>query len=258
MRQSFVTASLVLALVGLGSDVRADVCNLTTRGSTCSAVSYGGAVFTNSYTSGTYYIDAFLQIKNNTTEQGYNTGGDADTSTPRRDYQLNQTGTTQNLLLSEVPIVTIGGTEYREFLLRIDEPGSDPMLSLDQLQIFLSPNANLTNYTSGTLSGLPAIYDLDSGGDNYIKLNYSLSPYGIAVAYIPNSLFTQSTSAGTQYVYLYSQFGSHNVSGGGMEEWWVRTDSSGRLVQIVPEPASLFLFGAALLVTATRLRRRFR
>ena len=258
MRQLFVIASLVLVLAAWGSDASADVCNLTTQGSTCSNVSYGGAVFTNAYETGTYYIDAFLQIKNSGVEQGYNTSGDSNTSTGKKDYQFNQAGTTQNLQLSEVPIVTIGGTEYREFLLRIDEPGSDPMLSLDQLQIFLSPTGSLTDYntTTRTLSGLSAIYDLDSGGDNWIKLNYSLSPYGIAVAYIPNSLFTQAS--GTQYVYLYSQFGSNMVSGAGMEEWWVRTDSSGRAVMIVPEPASLFLFGTALIAAATRLRRRFR
>jgi PEP-CTERM motif-containing protein len=259
MRQLFGIALLVLSLAGWGSDASADVCNLTTRYSTCGGVSYGDAIFTNTYATGTYYIDAFLQIKNSGTEEGYNTGGDSDTSSRgRKDYQFDQMGTTQNLLLSEIPTVTIDGTEYREFLLRIDEGGSDPMLSLDQLQIFLSPTANLTNYntTSRTLSGLTAIYDLDSGGNNYIKLNYSLSPYGIAVAYIPNSLFTQSS--GTQYVYLYSQFGSNNLAGAGMEEWWVRTDSSGRSVQIVPEPTTLFLFGTALIATAARLRRRFR
>ena len=55
------------------------------------------------------------------------------------------------------------------------------------------------NTVNKKLNGLTAIYDLDAGGDNWIKLDYSLnsgSGSGDMVAYIPNSLFT---GAGSQY-----------------------------------------------------------
>ncbi len=129
----------------------AGVCDLTTKGSTCTDVSFGGALYTNQVTSATrtFYIDPFLQLKStgvSPIERGYNTGGT---------YQsgLQQAGETSNLLLTDVPITTIGGVQYREFLLAINEPNGNPQLSLDQLQIFLSPTQNVTGYSYNSLTG---------------------------------------------------------------------------------------------------------
>ena len=82
-------------------------------------------------------------------------------------------------------------------------------MSLDELRIYLSPTGMLDSYNAVNkkLNNLAAIYDLDGGGDNWIKLDYGLnsgSGEGDMVAYIPNSLFT---GAGSQYLYLYSRFG---------------------------------------------------
>jgi hypothetical protein len=244
----------------------AGVCDLTVAGSTCSSVNFGGAIYTNALPPGTFYIDPFLQIKSSSaTERGYNTGADYTAGGPR-DYQYQQAGETSNLLLSDVPVVTIGGVQYREFLLAINEPGWNPLLSLDQLQVFLSPNANLMNYdtSTGKLANLTAVYDLDAGGtDNYVNLNYSVTASRgpvTALVYIPNSLFTQPTSP--QYVYLYSQFGAvaGASAGGGLEEWWVKTGSSGVRVTIAntPEPGSLVLLGSGVALVAARLRKRRR
>ena len=99
----------------------------------------GGALYSNNnmVPGGTFYIDPFLQMRTtsgNTTEQGYNTSGA---------YQFNeQRGDTSDLKLGAVPLTTIGGIEYREFLLAINEGGGDPQISLDQLKIFLSPTAS--------------------------------------------------------------------------------------------------------------------
>ena len=237
----------------------AGVCDLTTTGSTCSPVSFGGgAIYTTAIPSGTFYIDPFLQITKAGSypiEKGYNTGGA---------YQYQQTGDTTNLSLSDVPLVTIDGVQYREFLLSINEPGGSPQLSLDQLQIFLSPNANLVNYdaATGKLAGLTAVYDMDAGGtDNWVNLNYSVSALKgpvTAIVYVPNSLFTQSSDP--QYVYLYSQFGGAigGAAGGGLEEWWVKTNSSGIKVTMTPEPGSLILLGSGVAALAARYRKRRR
>jgi hypothetical protein len=232
-------AAAFLGIVVCSAPARADVCDLSVTKTTCDPLTFGGAYYTNVLPSGTFSVDPFLQLKGAGTETGYNTSG---------------------LLLSDVPVVTIGTVEYREFLLYIDEPGKDPMISLDQLQIFLSPSATSGTYnaTTGTLGGLTAIYDLDSGGNDWIKLNYQLaksSGPGAMIVYIPNYLFTQS---GGQYVYLYSQLGSNLASGGGMEEWWVRSTSASRTLTRVPEPGLLLLFGTASLVAGRRLRKRFR
>ena len=157
-------------------------------------------------------------------KQGYNTSD--------RPFQFDQKepiNYTHDLLLSAVPVKTINGVEYRQFFLDINETKSDKnrLLSLDELRIYLSPTGMLDSYNTvdKKLNGLTAIYDLDSGGDNWIKLDYGLnsgSGEGDMVAYIPNSLFT---GAGSQYLYLYSRFGDHisaNAdSDAGFEEWWV-------------------------------------
>ena len=259
---------VVGALLGLGftQEATAGPCDLTVAGSTCS-VAFGStsALYTNVLPTGTFEVDPFLQVKTaggSSTEQGYNTTGDSNTSKAGQQFQFDQTGSTDALQLSAVPTVAINGVQYREFLLAVDEPGSNPLISLDQLQIFLASSSNLTGYntTTRTLGGLTAIYDLDSGSDSWIKLNYSLggtSGGGTMIAYIPNSLFTQSSSA--QYVYLYSQFGVHNAAGGGLEEWWVRTSSTSALQSTraaTPEPGTLVLLGSALSMVGVHLRRR--
>jgi hypothetical protein len=231
----------VAAFLGImlcSTPARADVCDLSVSKTTCDPLSFGGAYYTSVLPSGTFSVDPFLQLKAVGTESGYNTSG---------------------LLLSDVPLVTIGTVEYREFLLYIDEPGNDPMISLDQLQVFLSPSATINTYnaTTKTLGGLTAIYDLDSAGDDWIKLSYKLSKTsgpGAMIVYIPNYLFTQS---GGQYVYLYSQLGSNLPSGGGMEEWWVRSTTGSQTITRVPEPGLLLLFGTASVWAGRRLRKRF-
>jgi len=266
-------------MMASATTAQAAVCDLTVDGSSC--VNFAGAIYSNALPkpTGTGFIDPFLRLQRTGTESGYNTGVDYKPATGGDQFQFDQKnpsfngdplytdkflGYTRDLALVEVPIVKIGATDYREFWLDINEPnGAKADLSLDKLQIFLSPTNGLGvegvsdyNTVTGKLAGLTAIYDLDAGSNNWIHLNYDLghgSGSGDMVVYIPNSLFT-----GGSYVYLYSQFGSNFGSADGFEEWWVRKSSTPNNIVPVPEPASLLLLGAGFGAMGWRLRNRFR
>lgn len=131
--------------------------------------------------------------------------------------------------------MNVNGTNYRVFLLDINQKSSAPLVSLDQLQIFLGNSGNLTSYnpTTRQLAGLNSIFDLKATGDNWVELNARLS-HGSGSSdmylYVPDSLFVGTS--GDPYVYLFSRFGDHFGTNGGYEEWAVNRVSG-------PAPSSL-------------------
>ncbi len=227
-----IAAMLVFAL----SSAKADfIVDLTSPGGSSGFAQ--GALFqwTPAQPTGTGFIQSFVRIESNSAiEQGYNTDF--------RPVQFNEkidATFTHSIVLSQVPTINIGGVGYRQFLLDINQTGSSPLLSLDQLQIFLGSTGNLTGYdlATRTLPGATLIYDLDVGpqGPTFIKLDFSLnsgSGSGDMLANIPDALFTGPN----QFVYLFSRFGDNFPNNDGFEEWAVTQQAI-----VVPEPSSIVL-----------------
>lgn len=230
------------SVVGLAGTTAAD---LSAGGS---ATVNGAILSTNDQQpTGSGVIHSFVRISdaNDDCVQGYNTDARP------LEFDENTSPTfTRDLLLSAVPIVTIGGVAYREFLLDINQTGSDPLLSLNDVEIYVHSTASITGYNSGALAALTPVWDLDSAGNVNVTLNYLLnsgSGSGDLFLYVPNALFT----GGTQ-VTLFSSFGIPNNNNDGFEEWAVRLPSGGQ----ASEPGILALFGIALLAFGFTRRRR--
>lgn len=248
------SSALVLVLsAGVLSTQNAQATNLDcTNG--CTKVSSFSAVWSTEEVTpaGTGNLESFVQIQANGTEQGYNTTVNNVFDNKSSDVFNHE------LLLSAVPIKTILGVDYREFLLDIGEAenDSDRYLSLDGLQLYLSdtPNKSTTNVASlGTL-----VYDLDAASNNSVLLDASFIGSGNGrsdlFVYIPNSFFTAaaaSVNLADPYVYLWSQFGLLGVVGdrdcsadygssGTFEEWAVQKVDGAS----VPEPMTMALVAA--------------
>jgi hypothetical protein len=165
-------------------------------------------------------------------EQGYNTDG--------RPLQFNENPLpqyTRSQLLDTVPVVNVGGVNYREFQLAVHQSILSPLLSLDELRLFAASTPNLTGYdaASGRLAGRSALYDLDAGGDSWVRLNGNLTLLSGSQAMfllVPDANFA-GTPAGS-YVYLYSKFGVNNAANGLAEAWSVNSNG-----QSVPPPPAM-------------------
>lgn len=201
--------------------VPATLLDLTTAGATGTI---GDAVFqqTDQQPTGSGVMNSFLRVqaKNHlTVEHGYNTDA------RKLDLDQKAGAHTRSLTLGEVPQVEINGVRYREFLLDINQTGTSPKLSLDELRLYVGAAADVQGYNASTrqLAGLDPIYDLDAGGDHYILLDYRLasgSGSGDMFFYVPESAFAGVSS--TSYVNLYCKFGVHAGANSGFEEWGVR------------------------------------
>ena len=229
----------------------------------CLNQSLGGALFTtvDQQSTGTGVISSFVRISaaNQEIVDGHNTSG-----RPLLNDENSSPTFTHDLQLSQVPTVTIGGTAYYEFLLDINQTNEDPGLTLDSLQICLDSSGGLVQ--ANTCPSGPPEYNLDASGDNAVALNYNLnsgSGSGDLKVYIPVSALGVDL---TQYVYLYSLFGSNSTgftktgfAGGfgnndGFEEWAVRDVTTPP--PTIPEPATILLFGTGLTALARVARKR--
>ncbi|AOO81288.1 hypothetical protein BHK69_13185 [Bosea vaviloviae] len=168
----------------------------------------------------------------NGTEEGFNTdqGGNV---------LDNKSSFTDSLSFGGIATVTIGGIEYIEFRLDLNESdnGGNPQISLNDFKIYISgAPATLSDFNNTTdsfgagftqvfdLAGTQALNDTNSGSgtDDYRVL-------------IPLSSFEAAGATAASYVTLYSNLGGAgvNASNGGFEEWRVLASTA----SVEPVPA---------------------
>lgn len=246
-------ALLVFSLFALPA--YSDMIDMTTTGD---FKSINGAWFEqiNPQSTGTGYIDPFLRIQSDTTEQGYNT----DAKNPPFDTKA---GTwTHAITLAEFLPVTYKGTEYIKFMLDLNEvsSGDNSLISLDQVKIYVNGSDGALNTTNLSALGTP-VYDLDSNTDNWVKMTAALndgSGSGDYYMYIPVSVFGQQ-GLDSRYLYLFTRFGDQGTktngldSSDGFEEW-----AAIRGTPPVPEPTfyGLLSVGITGLLFFSRKRRQ--
>jgi hypothetical protein len=242
------------ALCGAAGLASADIIDLTSG--VGSSGSVNGALFQfGNDNGGTGLINPFVRLQANGTEEGYNTSA---SGVP---FDEKPGSWTHDVMLNQIPIITIEGVDYFEFLLDINESsgGGNQFLSLDAIQIYTSAigSQNTTNVASlGVLR-----YNLDAGTDSHIRLNAnntSGSGQADMTAYIPISIF--AGAGATDFVYFYSFFGGLGTisgqrwtSSGGFEEWAVEINENSRFI---PTPGTLALLGLGLIIARSNRRRR--
>ena len=219
--------------------------------------SFAGALWTTTdlQATGSGVIDPFVRLSANTDiVSGMNTSGvltQDENPSPTFTHDLNA---------SAVPVVTINGSTYYEFLLDINQTGADPLLSLSSLSLCVSDTGSRSITDTATICTLAdpvgpvgpsqLVYNLDAGTNNTVELNYlfnSGSGSGDLFVYIPTSSLVNSPG---DFIYLFSSFGGTgttadpNNDNDGFEEWAVRTTST---PTTIPDGgATLTLLGLAL------------
>ena len=215
-------------------------CDLTTTSSSCQI---GDAWYQqmDQQPTGSDQI-SFVRIGGTKPEkEGYNTS-----FRPVQFDEITDLTHTHDLLVADVPIVQFQNTSYYQFGLDINQTGAHPLLSLDQVKVYGTNSTMNTNYPSGLGT---QVYSLDTGGDNWVKLDYSLnsgSGSGDMYMLIPTTLL-----AGFTNVVLYSQFGTNFRNNDGYEEWFTTQAQAP-----IPEPGTGALLLTGLLGMFGVMRRR--
>lgn len=199
-----------------GSSQTADLGNAT--------VEYIGSSASNQ-SSGTGIFDPFVRLQGSPTEAGYNTDGTVEFATKTGKW-------TKAILASAIPVVDcegdLAGTDCWELFVDINESNTAKYVSLNEVEVWLTQDSELSGYPANFLTDATKVYDF-SGAILIHDVNQG-SGRGDLRYLIP----VQEFASGDFFV-LYSQWGTGGgTSGdtapdgktwgseGGFEEWKVR------------------------------------
>ncbi|HYJ33139.1 MAG TPA: PEP-CTERM sorting domain-containing protein [Candidatus Binatia bacterium] len=235
--------------------------DLTTQDAT--ATSADGTIWTQLSTdpTGTGVYNPFLRLHNSPTEEGLNTDGNANAT-----YDDVGGIWTHSVTLGQLAVINVGGVNYYQFSVDINEVATDgkQYLSLDQLKIYtLAGSGSLTSTTDVVSAGGVLRYNLDGTTDQTVYLNYNLntgSGGDDAQVLIPTSYFAGASS--TDQIYFYTQMGATTgmeadlTSDDGFEEWSAALGTAPPPPSL-PEPSTVMILGTGLLgLAATRMRKK--
>lgn len=173
--------------------------------------------------SGTGTFSPFVRLQGSTSEAGYNTDGTLEFDTKAGTW-------TSTILVSEIPIRTEDGCiDCWELWVDINESNSTSTVSLNEMEIWFTTNANLTGYdVPWTIAQAQKQYDFSgeilindvNQGSGRGDLRYMVPQTGIT---IPTNCNYGNTAC-TTYFLLYSEWGTTTgfESDGGFEEWKVK------------------------------------
>jgi len=140
---------------------------------------------------GTGFIDSFLRVQRDGTEQGYN----SDFFPSNNAFQFQEVGGqwTRPVQLQYVPIVNVGGVLYREFLLDLNQlnggstPKGSPLISLDAVRIWFGNQPTFVEKKNGqttttvSYTGSAAPNGLDASG--FFQTDTKGTPANMTLAY---------------------------------------------------------------------------
>src|SRR5438270_8490949 len=210
IKRNFTAALVAAGMFAIAGIAQATVVNLINNDQGSFTNQYGTTIiqFTQPQPTGTGYIDPFLRVQANGTEQGYNTSG----GTP---FDDKSGPWTHNIQFSDLQstAVTVNGTLYFKIMVDLNEPnGAKSTISLENLQFYTSATGSATTTNISSLGTLR--YSLDTtGGDNQVLFDAARnngSGSGDAFFYIPASAFAGTNA--NDFVYMYVNFGAADTT----------------------------------------------
>lgn len=191
-------------------------------------VQYIGDLNTTYGSAGSGVFNPFVRLQGNNKktadQKGYNTDG-------TREWDTKAGTWTHSILLSEIPTVLVDGNVYWEFFADINDNDNTPLISLDDFELYLTDDPELSGYPFTGFADL--IYDYTAANNGYYILINDVNQgsgrgdlrYLVPVSDVGVEDCNYGNPACTTYLVLYSVWGGKGTPydfDGGFEEWKVK------------------------------------